>query len=385
VNVPAGATITNAYIQFTCDETSSTTTNVEIRVEDVANASTFSSSSNNITNRNEWSSSIQWANIPAWNQSGEAGSAQRTPNLASLVEHVVGKSSWQQGNAIAFIIRGTGQRIAESYDGSAPAQLVISYQNSSNCTAKIIDACESTNGWVSSNSLTRSGTRQEGSYSVKSIGSGTVDFKKVFSNIDGSNHNVLEFWYYVSDVSQFQSSNQVELGSAGGADQNEYNWNLATGVLSNGWNKIQLPFSTAGITGGTPDLSQLNWFRLYRFKNGSVTSRVDGIKLICDPSKSNGIVVSHNKERKEPSVTVVPIDNFEVYPNPARGAFKIFLNDAEEHPVVIQVRDLQGRVVLQGSSNQAVKEFDISRLTSGVYFVTVSNEYGAKTKRLVVQ
>lgn len=388
VDVPAGATINNAYIQFTCDETSSTSTTVSITVEDVVGASTFSTSSNNITNRNEWTGIVQWSNIPAWNQTGEAGAAQRTPNLATLVNRLVNKSGWQQGNPIVFIIRGTGRRTAEAYDGSAPAQLVISYQNNSgggSCTAKIVDPCESINGWSSANSLTLSGTKQEGSYSIKAIGSGTDDFKKVLSSVDGRSHNVLEFWYYVSDVSKLNASNQVELGSAGRADQNEYNWNISSGVLSNGWNKVQLPFSTARNTGGTPDLSRLNWFRLYRFKNGSVTSRVDGLKLICDPSKSNSIVVSHKKERKEHSVMVVPVDNFAVYPNPAQGSFKVFLNEAEEHPVIVQVRDLQGRVVIEGNSNEAVKEFDISRLTPGVYFVTVSNEYGAKTKRLVVQ
>lgn len=254
----------------------------------------------------------------------------------------------------------------------------------STCGTVLIDPCESTSGWSNSsaNSLTLSGTRQVGSHSIKSIGQGTDDFRKNFSAVDGSGTNVLEFWYYVSSVSRLDGNNQVELGSGGRADQNEYNWDISRSTLSsNSWHKVRLPFSSANTTNGAPDLTRLNWFRLYRFKNGSVTSRIDDIKLVCDPSRSNGMQVI-----PEPgSAEVTALDNFAVFPNPAQGYFKILLNDAEFNPVTIRVSNLQGQTVLESTSNEAVKAFDVSHLAPGVYMVTVANEKATQTTRLVVQ
>jgi hypothetical protein len=78
-------------------------------------------------------------------------------------------------------------------------------------------------------------------------------------------------------VSKLTSNNQLEIGSAGRPDQNEYNWSLTN--LKNGWNYIKLDFANAGITGNAPDRKNINWFRLYRFKTGDVISRIDGIKF----------------------------------------------------------------------------------------------------------
>lgn len=129
LNVPAGAVITNAYIQFTCDETSSSSTNLTIAVEDEANAATFASTTNNITNRTTFGTTVTWNSIPAWNSTGASNADHRTPNLTALVQHVVNKGGWSTGNPIAFVLQGSGRRIAESYDGTAPAQLVVEYQN----------------------------------------------------------------------------------------------------------------------------------------------------------------------------------------------------------------------------------------------------------------
>jgi lysophospholipase L1-like esterase len=146
-----------------------------------------------------------------------------------------------------------------------------------------LDHCDATAGWISANALSANNTdKKEGSGSLQSIGSGTDEFKKVFTTPYNSGASAstgsIQFWYYVSDVSKLGTSNQVELGSGGGADVNEYNWNI--GTLVNGWNLITKPFSGAGTTGGTPDLNAINWLRIYHAKTGSVTTRIDGIRII---------------------------------------------------------------------------------------------------------
>jgi hypothetical protein len=248
----------------------------------------------------------------------------------------------------------------------------------------VIDFCESISGWSSSNNLVRSGTKQEGNYSIKTTGSGTNDFSKNFATKDAGNNNTLSFWYYVSDKSLMNSSNQVELGSAGGADANEFNWSINTSDLQNGWNKIELPFSDAGTTGGAPNLSQLNWFRLYRFKSGSVISRVDDIRLIS--TSSNRTVVKDNNANT-PSVqsfVTEQVDNFQIFPNPSNGYFKLLLNNPED-AATIRMFDMQGRVVLEQVSNAPVATFDVSNLAKGVYAVNVTNKQGSKNIQLVVR
>jgi hypothetical protein len=84
------------------------------------------------------------------------------------------------------------------------------------------------------------------------VGSGTDDFRKSFSSVDGRGATALEFWYYVDDVSDLGSADQVELGSGGRADTNEYNWEISRSTLSDGWNYIRLRFSDARITGALP-------------------------------------------------------------------------------------------------------------------------------------
>jgi hypothetical protein len=145
-----------------------------------------------------------------------------------------------------------------------------------------LDDCDARTDWNSSADLTLNKTDQiQGNGCIQFSGVGTKEFEKVFSqayNSFGAEATTeLRFWYYVSDVSVHMIQNQVELGSAGRADQDEYNWNL-TG-LTNGWNYVTLKTSEAGKN-GSPDLGAINWFRIYRFKSGPVVSRIDAIQVI---------------------------------------------------------------------------------------------------------
>ncbi|MBD2206730.1 right-handed parallel beta-helix repeat-containing protein [Calothrix sp. FACHB-1219] len=118
VNIPQGAKITNAYIQFKVDEIGSTATNLTIRGEDVDNALTFTTSKNNISSRVTTDAAVVW-NPLAWSTVSQAGINQRTANIASVIQEIVDRQGWSSGNSIATIISGTGKRTAESYDGDA--------------------------------------------------------------------------------------------------------------------------------------------------------------------------------------------------------------------------------------------------------------------------
>jgi hypothetical protein len=148
-----------------------------------------------------------------------------------------------------------------------------------------LDDCDVMTGWGSSGPITlNTSDYKEGSGCIEFSGNQTEEFKKSFETPHNPGVSAekgrLEFWYYVSDASRLGSNNQLELGSAGRNDQQEYNWKL-TG-LNNGWNFISVKFSNASITNSAPDLSAINWFRIYNFKSGAVVSRIDAIEIV-DP------------------------------------------------------------------------------------------------------
>ncbi len=137
ITIAQGATsITNAYVQFTTDETSSGTTNLVIYGEDEDTTSEFGSSNGNITGRTKTSASVSWSSVPAWNSVGAAGTDQRTPDISSVISEIVQRPGWSHFNSIVIIIEpgspctGTCEREAESFDGTAAPQLIITLDDS---------------------------------------------------------------------------------------------------------------------------------------------------------------------------------------------------------------------------------------------------------------
>ncbi|MBT8132551.1 MAG: DUF11 domain-containing protein, partial [Gammaproteobacteria bacterium] len=136
VNVPAGVVITNAYIQFTTDETDSGTTNVLIHGQADPDPPQFQNDDFDISSRAATAATVSWNSIPSWNTVGEQGNNQRTPNLATIISELIADPGWAANNAMVFVFgAGSGcissacQRTAESRNGSnndAP-QLVVEY------------------------------------------------------------------------------------------------------------------------------------------------------------------------------------------------------------------------------------------------------------------
>ncbi|MFT5717640.1 MAG: hypothetical protein ACI9T7_001836 [Oleiphilaceae bacterium] len=118
VSLPKGVTVTRAYVQFTTDEKNSGTTSLRIKAHDVDDAPAFTTLSRNVSNRATTNASISWQPA-AWNTVGAATSNERTPNIKNVIQEVVSRSGWKSGNDIAIIITGTGERTAESFNGSS--------------------------------------------------------------------------------------------------------------------------------------------------------------------------------------------------------------------------------------------------------------------------
>ena len=126
MTVPKGATITNAYVQFTVDEVTTAAASLIVAGQATDNATTFTTALRNISSRARTSAITAWA--PAgWPTVGVAGEAQRTSNLSAVAQEIVNRTGWAEGNAMAFIITGNGKRTAEAFEGTAKPVLHIEY------------------------------------------------------------------------------------------------------------------------------------------------------------------------------------------------------------------------------------------------------------------
>ena len=120
VDVPSGATITNAYVQFTAEDQDSGFTDLLIRAESTAMASQFIKSSFDLSTRDVTTAAVSWQPVE-WGTIGEAGVDQRTPDVAALLQEVIDLSGWSNSNPVALIITGSGVRSAEWFNGDAAA------------------------------------------------------------------------------------------------------------------------------------------------------------------------------------------------------------------------------------------------------------------------
>ena len=127
IEIPQGATISGAHIEFTVDETSSGSTDLTITGQDSDEAPAFTTQNYDVSSRTATSASVGWQPA-AWST---IGAKEQSTDLAVIVQEIVNRSGWTSNGSMVFIITGTGSRIAESYDGSASdaPKLVIDYTN----------------------------------------------------------------------------------------------------------------------------------------------------------------------------------------------------------------------------------------------------------------
>ncbi|MHC4536226.1 MAG: DPP IV N-terminal domain-containing protein [Planctomycetota bacterium] len=116
IPIPQGAQIRKAYLQFMTDEVKTKPTNLVIHAETAPYARPFTKAAHNISSRKRTKASVKWSPEP-WNVIGERSEKQRTPDLSAIIQEVIAQPEWQEGSSLVFVITGSGERCAVSYEG----------------------------------------------------------------------------------------------------------------------------------------------------------------------------------------------------------------------------------------------------------------------------
>ena len=119
-NVPQGATILKAHLQFTSFNTNNVNpASFLIEGEDVDNAALFVNGANNdLSNRTRTTANVAWS--PAdWTAAGQAGPDQETPDLSTIVQEIVNRPGYNANNQMAFFLSGIGRRSAAAFNSNA--------------------------------------------------------------------------------------------------------------------------------------------------------------------------------------------------------------------------------------------------------------------------
>jgi len=126
-DIPQGAKIISADIQFTANVSSSRGAAFTIKGEDADNCAPFTAATP-ISGRVATSANVPWS-PPTWVNPGDALPAQKTPDLSSIVQEIINRPGYAAGNALCFSISGKGFRSALSFDaGQGAPELCIEYE-----------------------------------------------------------------------------------------------------------------------------------------------------------------------------------------------------------------------------------------------------------------
>lgn len=148
VTIPAGSTITNAYVRFKAYENcSGTTCNLNVYFADVDNATSIIPLSNPdslpLTDPVAWDAEETWT----------AGNIYDTPDISSILQDVIDRGGWASGNSVMFVVKdnssdsGAYRKAHGAYDISRsitaitranPCQITVSSTIANTITSTII-------------------------------------------------------------------------------------------------------------------------------------------------------------------------------------------------------------------------------------------------------
>jgi hypothetical protein len=126
VAIPPDQRVTGAWLQLRADESGSGAAALVIAGEAAADAAPFQRTSGDVSGRARTAATVAWA-PPAWS-AGQAGAAQRSPDLSAVLQEILDGAGWASGNALALSVSGSGTRVADSFEGGFGALLHVEFE-----------------------------------------------------------------------------------------------------------------------------------------------------------------------------------------------------------------------------------------------------------------
>ena len=77
-------------------------------------------------------------------------------------------------------------------------------------------------------------------------------------------------------------------------------------------------------------------------------------------------------------------NEIKVYPNPAKGIINIDLVSDSFGESTFVMYDVQGRQVINKKSSNVIEVLNIENLSEGIYMLTIENDLGKTTRKIVV-
>lgn len=128
IALPQGASILNAYLEFTAYQNSSDSyASFNIAGVNQDDPSSFSSYPRYLLKEKPKTTSVPWTGIPRWYKNF----TYQSPSVKTIVEQIVGRGGWEVGNDMMFVFSTfVGIRGAYTYNGkpSSTVSLVVEYE-----------------------------------------------------------------------------------------------------------------------------------------------------------------------------------------------------------------------------------------------------------------
>lgn len=124
VTIPAGATVTNAYITLNVNNSSvDSPEGLTITANDVDDAATFTTASNNISSRAMTTASVSWPGADI------GTGAKDSPDIKTVIQEIIDRAGWSSGNDIVILLQGS----------SSSSFTFVAYDNGSNIPSITIE------------------------------------------------------------------------------------------------------------------------------------------------------------------------------------------------------------------------------------------------------
>ena len=114
LNIPQGAQITAAKLEFTAHQDSTGDADLEIRGHLHEDSPVFTNADYDVTSRTPTLASVDWS-VEEWSQ----GLTYQSEDVSDVLQEIVDQGNWCGGNSVSLFVSGTGNRDARSFDQSA--------------------------------------------------------------------------------------------------------------------------------------------------------------------------------------------------------------------------------------------------------------------------